>query len=129
MSGHDASEMLYKGKFLHLIRRKGWEYVERPNGGGAVFIMAVTADEKVLLTHEYRVPVEAEVIGMPAGLVGDLGSEETLETAVRRELVEETGYEAETVDLLTKGPTSPGLCDEVIAVMLATGLRRIGAGG
>src|SRR5438270_7882 len=80
-------DVLGEGKFLRLIRRDGWEYVERTRPIRAVFIAAVTEDGKLLLTDERRVPVGASVVGFPAGLVGDSeGSEgEELEAATRRE--------------------------------------------
>src|SRR2546423_578807 len=115
MSERGDVEVLASGKFLRLVRRNGWEYVERPHGGGAVFILAVTVDGAALLTKEYRVPLDKVVVGLPAGLVGDLDAKETLEIAVKREIIEETGYEAETVEFLTAGPTSAGLTNEVIA--------------
>ncbi len=131
MSPTDPGEVLGQGKFLRLVRRNGWEFVERTKPVRAAFIVAVTDDGRLLLTEEYRVPVGAAVIGCPAGLVGDADGQEdeSLEDAVRRELLEEAGYEAETVRLLTRGPTSPGMTVEVIAVALARGLRKVGAGG
>src|SRR3546814_3091188 len=66
---------------------------------------------------------------MPAGLVGDLGDADTIESAARRELLEETGWQAEHIDLLMIGPTSSGLSNEMIAFVRARGLTRIDAGG
>jgi ADP-ribose pyrophosphatase len=131
MSDKIGPEVIGQGKFLRLIRRDGWEYAERTRPIRAVFIAAITDSGELLLTLEHRVPVDASVVGFPAGLVGDTeGREgEELETATRRELVEEAGYHPESVQFLTKGPTSPGITDEVIAIMLATGLRQVGAGG
>jgi ADP-ribose pyrophosphatase len=124
-------EVIGAGRFLRLVRRGTWEYVERTRPVGAAFIGAVTRDGRLLVTEEYRVPVGRWVIGCPAGLVGDLegAGDEQLADAVRRELVEEAGYEPETVRLLTSGPTSPGQNAEVIAIVLAEGLRRTGPGG
>ncbi len=124
-------ETLGEGRFLRLVRGGGWEYVERTKPVRSIFIAAITNDGKLLLTNEYRVPVYASVVGFPAGLVGDTAGQEdeSLETATKRELIEEAGYEPDHVEFLTQGPTSPGMTDEVIAIMLATGLRRVGKGG
>src|SRR3954452_4774919 len=102
-----SSDVLGQGRFLRLVRRGGWEFVERTRPVGAAFIAAVTAEGGLLFTREYRVPVGATVIGFPAGFVGgSAGHEgEPLEVAVRRELIEETGYEAAEVAFLTRGPT------------------------
>ncbi len=131
MEGHQFREVLGEGRFLRLVRRNGWEFVERTRPIRAVFIAAVTDDGRLLLTNERRVPVGAGVVGFPAGLVGDTKGQEdeSLEDATRRELVEEAGYEPDAVTFLTRGPTSAGITDEVIAIMLATGLRKVGAGG
>lgn len=64
------------------------------------------------------------MIELPAGLVGDAGSE-TVETALRRELQEETGYTCEGFKLLCEGPTSPGLSSEISSVYQAVGLTRL----
>jgi len=131
MGDRSGSETLGEGHFLRLVRRDGWEYVERTRPVRSVFIAAVTDQGRLLLTLEERIPVRRTVVGFPAGLVGDVAGEEdeTLEAAVRRELLEETGFAATSVTVLTEGPTSPGMNTEVIAVMLAQGLRREGAGG
>ena len=130
MSGQD--EVIGEGRFLRLVRRQGWEFIERTRPIRSVFIAALTDDGKLLLTHEKRIPVGGvAVVGFPAGLVGDVeGTEdEALETAVRRELIEETGYEPDSVTYLTRGPSSAGITDEVINIMLATGLHKVGDGG
>ena len=68
-------------------------------------------------------------IEMPAGLVGDLDAADTLELAAKRELLEETGWQADAVQVLMIGPTSAGLSNEMIAFVRASGLTRIHAGG
>ena len=59
------------GRFLRLLSRDGWEYVERPNIRGIAVIVAVTDDAKLLLVEQYRASVDRRVISLPAGLVGD----------------------------------------------------------
>ena len=57
----------------------------------AVLVIAVTPDDEVLFVEQFRVPLGARTIEMPAGLVGDDHAHDTLADAARRELVEETG--------------------------------------
>ena len=127
---HDAREILYEGEWLRLVRRGHWESCERTHGQGmAVIIIACTPDDDVLFVEQYRVPLGARTIEMPAGLVGDDHAHDTLESAARRELVEETGWEPADVAVLLVGPTSAGMSNERIAFVRATGLRRVGDGG
>ncbi len=123
-------ETLYQGQWLRMMRRGHWEYAERTHGKGmAVIIIAVTPDDRVLFVEQQRVPLGARTIEMPAGLVGDDHDHDTLESAARRELVEETGWEPAKVEVLLIGPTSAGMSSERIAFVRATGLRRVGDGG
>jgi ADP-ribose pyrophosphatase len=71
------------------------------------------------------------VIELPAGLVGDIAGEEDerLETAAGRELLEETGYRASRLELLTSGPPSAGMASEIVAFFLASGLVKVHDGG
>ncbi|WP_419527323.1 NUDIX hydrolase [Akkermansia sp.] len=105
-----------------------WEYVRRVNANGAVMIVAVTEDGELLLVEEYRVPLHARTIGLPAGISGDEGEESTLQSA-RRELEEETGYRADAWTYLFTGPSSPGLTTEMVSFYLAEGLHQISEGG
>ena len=127
----DAKRTLWEGRYLNLVMRGSWEYVERRNITGIVCLVAVTDDRKLVLVEQYRPPVGKRVIELPAGLVGDVpGAEaEALETAARRELLEETGYRAGRLERLFDGAPSAGLCDEHITFFLATGLEKVGAGG
>lgn len=130
MSQAPTRDVLGEGRFLRLVRRNGWEFVERTRRVRSAFIGAVTDDGRLLVTEEYREPVLCSVIGCPAGLIGDGdAADESLETGVLRELEEETGYRAQRVTLLSEGPTSPGQTDEVIAIVLAEDLTKVGRGG
>ena len=128
---NDEPEVLYQGDWLRLVRRGTWESCERTHGGNgmAVLVIAVTPDDEVLFVEQYRVPLGARTIEMPAGLVGDDFDGDTLESAARRELVEETGWEAARIDLLLVGPTSAGMSNERIAFARARDLTRVGTGG
>ena len=121
---------VYEGKYLRMVVRGHWEYFERTHADGmAVIIIAVTPDDDVLFVEQYRVPLQRRTIEMPAGLVGDDVAGDTLEDAARRELIEETGWEAGRVQVLMTGPTSSGMSSERIAFVRATRLTRVGAGG
>src|SRR5688572_5562591 len=109
----EMTETLYDGPWLRMIRRGRWEYVERTHGDGmAVIVIAVTPDDNVLFVEQYRIPLGARTIEMPAGLVGDDHATDTLEAAARRELIEETGWSAQRVEVLLIGPTSAGMSNE-----------------
>lgn len=113
---------------MELLKEGRWEYVRRVNANGAVMIVAVTEDGELLLVEEYRVPLHARTIGLPAGISGDEGEESTLQSA-RRELEEETGYRADAWTYLFTGPSSPGLTTEMVSFYLAEGLHQISEGG
>jgi ADP-ribose pyrophosphatase len=126
-----ADRILHEGEFLRLKRRDHWEYVERANARGAVIIVALTPDDELLLVEQPRFPMQANVIELPAGLVGDIAGEEdeALEVAGARELEEETGYRPARLEFLAAGPPSAGLANEMISFYRAYDLIRIDAGG
>jgi ADP-ribose pyrophosphatase len=126
----DQARTLYEGKWLRLRKQGQWEFAERTNDGGlAVIVVAATPERNVLFVEQYRVPVGARTIEMPAGLVGDIHAGESIELAAERELLEETGWQAEKVQLLMIGPTSAGMSSERVAFVRATGLTRVHDGG
>ena len=111
-------EVLASGRFLRLVRRDGWEWAERTNTSGVVVIAALTPAGEVLLVEQERLPVGARVLEMPAGLAGDVAGaeDEALAEAARRELVEETGWDAERMEEVTSGPVSAGMTSESFRV-------------
>ena len=121
----------WQGEHLRVLKSGRWEYVERIKTTGAVVIAAVTEGGNLILTEQYRPPVAKRVIELPAGLAGDLCGHETEELAMaaRRELLEETGYEAREMILLAAGPPSAGLSSEMVTFFRATGLRCVAKGG
>ena len=129
--GTDEPQILYQGEWLRMVKRGNWESCERTHGrdGLAVLVIAVTPDDHVLFVEQYRVPLGARTIEMPAGLGGDDFDEDTLESAARRELIEETGWDAGRIDVLLIGPTASGMSNERIAFSLALVRRRVGDGG
>jgi len=117
-----------EGKRLLLLDNDDWEYVERKKGKEAVVVVAITDDNRAILTEQLRKPVNARVIDWPAGLVGDDGENDPAKTA-KKELREETGYECDSVELLTRGTTSPGITSELVSLYRAVGVRKVGKGG
>ena len=78
----DPARTVYEGKYLRMVVRGHWEYAQRTHGDGmAVIIIAVTPNDDVLFVEQYRVPLEAKTIEMPAGLVGDESANDTLDAA------------------------------------------------
>jgi ADP-ribose pyrophosphatase len=130
MNDHTEKRILAEGKYLRLVHRDGWDYVERPACTGIAVIVAVTERREILLVEQYRKPLEANVIEFPAGLVGDTpGHEnESIEHAALRELYEETGYEAASLSFLFDGPPSAGLSTEIVTFFLAHDIKKTGPG-
>lgn len=123
--------VLAAGRHLRFVVEEGWEYVERPRVSGIAVIVAVTREDRLLLVEQYRRPVGGRVLELPAGLAGDVAGHEgeDLADAARRELLEETGYEAGTMTPLAQGPPSVGVTSEVVTFFRAEGLRKAGPGG
>jgi len=123
--------VIAEGRYLRLVAESGWEWAERVNTSGAVIVVAVTQERELVLIEQYRIPLGARVIELPAGLTGDTQAtaHEAMADAARRELLEETGFEADEMELLVEGPSSAGLANEVYALFLARGVRRVGPGG
>lgn len=128
---HAPVETLYQGRWLTMRQRGRWEYVERNNPGGAVIILAVTPEDRVLFVEQYRVPILQRTIEMPAGLVGDLAEQsgEGALIAAVRELEEETGYRCGRMEFIHEGPSSSGMSTEMIAFARAWDLEKVGPGG
>ncbi len=88
---------------------------------GAAVMLAVDAQDRVLLIRQYRLAVDEYIWELPAGTV-DPG-EKPAKTA-RRELIEETGYRAKTWKKLGTFLPSPGCTDERMTIFLATDLTK-----
>lgn len=122
---------IHEGRFLRMVRRDRWEFVQRTRASAVVGIVATTPTGEILLIEQPRVPLGSSIIELPAGLVGDdIGHEdEPIVEAAKRELDEETGYTAPTWSVLSRGPSSAGLTDEVITLVRAIGAVKTGTGG
>src|SRR5258708_28532199 len=115
----------FDGKHIVVLDRNDWEFVERKKAKEAVAIIALTGEGELILTEQYRAPVDARVLDLPAGLIEQYEAEET----AWRELEEETGFTCDEVVLLASSPTSPGITSEIVKFYLAKGVRRVGQGG
>lgn len=122
---------LHEGRYLSLREIDDWEYAVRPNATGVVGIFALTTDRQVILVEQYRRPVQAYVMEVCAGLIGDeeeFHGEAIIDCAVR-ELIEETGYTAGRMSLLLRSPTSAGMTDEITHLFLAEDCVKTAPGG
>lgn len=128
---NESIQTLATGRFLRMVKRGRWEYVERPHTKGAVAIIAVTDAKELILVEQHRVPLGKRCIELPAGLAGDLAdaADETFTQAAGRELLEETGYRAAQLTHLYTVATSPGLTSETIDLYRAAGLTQEHEGG
>ncbi|MHC4947820.1 MAG: NUDIX hydrolase [Planctomycetota bacterium] len=125
MSGTPHVETTHRGRLLTVevlawsdadgreVRR---EVVRHP---GAVVVVPVLDDGRLVLIRNHRVAVGARLWELPAGTLED---GEPAAAAAGRELIEETGYRAATIDRLGGFYTTPGFCDEHLEVFLARGL-------
>ena len=95
----------------------GREYIKHV---GAVCVVALTDDNKVIVEHQYRYPMHEITLEIPAGKL-DGKSEDPLEAA-KRELREETGATAEKMTYIGRYYPTPAYSDEVIYMYLAEGL-------
>jgi ADP-ribose pyrophosphatase len=116
----------WQGKYIRIVTRGGWEYVERCGGVGAVVILA-EVDGKIILIEQSRVPLGGRIcLELPAGLVGDEDDKGVEETAVK-ELEEETGHTATRIERLGQFFSSPGMVAEGFDLVRAHGVRPCGA--
>lgn len=124
----DEPEVVWSGRFIEAKTLGKWEFVSRTGGVHAAVILAVD-DGHVLLVEQYRVPIGARCLELPAGLVGDEEPGEEAAAAAVRELEEETGYRAERMVDLGRYFASPGMSSEGFTLMRAEGLEKVGEGG
>jgi ADP-ribose pyrophosphatase len=120
-----SSQIIYEGRILKLRidtvqtadgRQTTREIVEHAN---CVAIVAVDADDNILLVKQYRRALDKELLEIPAGGI-DAG--EDAETAVVREMQEETGFRPQRVARLGGFYSTPGFCNEYLYLYLATDL-------
>ena len=123
-----SSKEIFNGKIIRLQV----DDVELPDGKtskreivkhpGAVAIIALNDEGKIIMVEQYRKPLERSLLEIPAGKL-EPGEEPKI--TAERELEEETGYRADKLDYLTSFYTSPGFADEIIHIYVASGLNEI----
>ncbi|MEA2016144.1 MAG: NUDIX hydrolase [Actinomycetota bacterium] len=121
------SDVIFKGCIIDLYLDK----VKLPNGRiatrekvshpGAVGIIPVTGEGKIILVEQFRYPVEEVLMEIPAGKIDK--NELPLECA-KRELKEETGAEGGNLVHLTTFYSSPGFCNENMHLYMAENFKR-----
>jgi ADP-ribose pyrophosphatase len=120
-----SSKEIYSGRVVNLrvddVRLSGNRRTTREVvvHSDCVAMVAVDAEDNVLLVKQFRKPVEKELLEIPAGCI-EPG--EYPETAVRRELTEEIGFLPRKVDRLGGFYSTPGYCTEYLYVYLVTDL-------
>jgi len=120
-----GKETVYDGKLFKVVK----ERVRIANGQerpreivvhpGAVALVVVDNEERLLLVRQYRRAADRVLLEIPAGT---LEHGEDAESCARRELTEETGYEAANVQHLGGFYSAPGFCTEYLECYLMTGL-------
>ncbi len=124
-----GSELEYQGAILALRRDRvampGGRTAEREviEHHGAVAVVAIDADDRIVLIEQYRHPLGRRLLELPAGLLDEPG--ENPVDAVGRELTEETGLAAESYSVLVDVAASPGFTDETVRIFLAEGLTEV----
>jgi len=123
------SRRVYDGRVVSLrvdrIRLSGGAVFEREvvEHHGAVAMLPLLDDGRLLLIKQYRHPVGENLLEIPAGT---LHEGETPEECARRELIEETGYEPQVIEELFSCFMAPGYSSEKIHIFLASKLRKVG---
>jgi len=131
MTDVDDRKVAWEGKYIRAVVRGKWEYAERKNITGIVGMIPITGEGHIVLVEQFRPALDARVVELPAGLVGDIPGEEdeAMANAAQRELIEETGYRAGSMKRVFHGAASAGMCAEQITFFLATDLEKVGPGG
>ena len=126
---NDTPQTMWEGRFIKMVRQGRWEYASRCRGIGAAVIVAITDADEVILVEQYRVPLGRSCLELPAGLIGDVEAGEPLVEAAARELEEETGYRAGTIEPLGFFHSSPGMVSEGFTLVRARDLVKVSDGG
>jgi 8-oxo-dGDP phosphatase len=132
----ESSEDLYRSSLPFALRADRVRHPDTPDEEpftrvvlehpGAVVILAVDDDERVLCLHQYRHPARMRMLELPAGLLDVVGEEPR--AAAERELLEEAGLRADEWTPLTSAYSSPGITTELLHYFLARGLTEAGRG-
>lgn len=120
-----SSDLIYTGKTIQLrvdtveVPNRGYQKREIIEHKGAVAILAVTEEKKVVLVKQFRKAIEQVIYELPAGKI-EIG--ETPMECAKRELKEETGYSVDSLKLIHKYYTTPGFSNQQVFIYLASGL-------
>lgn len=125
-----AEAVKFDGKIIKVTQQT----VRLPNGAeatrdivyhsGAVAVMALTSDDKMILTRQWRAPIKAVSLEIPAGKLDDRDKKDTLHAAIR-ELNEEVRMQAGSWQEVANFYTSIGFADEHMTLYLATDLSPV----
>lgn len=123
-----SSEQIFNGKIVHLQVDK----VTLPDGNiatrelikhpGAVAVIALNKENKLIMVEQYRKPCERSLVEIPAG---KLEKGEDPKQAAIRELEEETGYAARDLQYITSFYSSPGFADELLHIYFTDQLEKL----
>lgn len=121
-------EIMCEGRYVRLLKRGQWEYASRANNIGAVVVLA-EFEGKMILIDQPRAATGRRCLELPAGLVGDVDRNATIEATAVNELEEETGFTADGIERLGEFYSSAGMLAEAFTLVRAHGVRQIGEGG
>lgn len=122
------SEKVYSGKILSVklstVELPDQKYSKREIvlHDNAVAVVAIH-DDKILLVKQYRISVDKIIYEVPAGMIEH---DENPKDAALRELEEETGYRAKSIEYLTEFYSTPGFCTEKLSIFYAKDLEFVG---
>ncbi|MGM0219963.1 ADP-ribose pyrophosphatase [Enterococcus sp. AZ126] len=121
---------IFKGQIIEVVV----DEVRLPNGetstrelvfhSGAVAVIPITADNKIIMVKQFRKPMEKVLLEIPAGKI-DPGEHDYPKETAERELEEETGFRANKLTFVTSMYVSPGFADELLHVYYAEDLEKV----
>lgn len=142
-------KLIAETPYLQLKSSNDWSYAHRPKGSKTVIVVPLIEEfnpktgkhedyiiyaktyreglnaERIAIIDDIDDPKQFNCIELPGGDVGDQDTAETVEEAAGKELLEETGYEADKIEILANGlASSPGLTTEHFSVAIAKGLTK-----
>ncbi|MDR2976830.1 MAG: NUDIX hydrolase [Streptococcaceae bacterium] len=122
---------IFKGKIIDVKL----DEVELPNGlgigkrelvfhPGGVGVIAITAENKIVLVRQFRKPIEKVIYEVPAGKL-EAGEKADLRAAILRELEEETGYSSQKIEQVSEFFVSPGFTNEKTYLFFTDELKKV----
>ena len=121
-SGDVQETLVFRGKKISVstfqLKGRVWESVYHP---GAVVMVPISDEGKILFIEQYRTSVKKILIELPAGT---LEINEPAHLCAQRELQEEVGYRAQKITALGGFYSTPGFCNEFLYLFVAEGLQQ-----